>query len=363
MELVEVIDSVDGHAQPSDRCHAHGRRPARSAAALVAGRSARSLSPPSSPTPSPWPEQAVAEASRSSLREAEREPSPAASTTEAVPGLGDALDDGAVSGAHDDVVRSVRSGASAHITDSAPSLATMRADWVVRTTATESTPAEPSARRRPRARASTPGRRRRRPPRTPAPGHAVAHLDRRRGHVVPPRAGSTRRPASSSPGSAAPPRSIDLSHGSHARPLALGPDSNQPGFLRAQALLGLTSARRAVRPGATGGSPRSSIHSSPSPAAPVVDWGTSPSSLAGPVSSTACLGRSAARTSARCVVSNGVVLHAPGQLDLGRTSRLANRAQRRAFAQRCTRRARCPAAPPATTSAGSTTWSGGSTEV
>ena len=31
------------------------------------------------------------------------------------------------------------------------------------------------------------------------------------------------------------------------------------------------------------------------------------------------------------VVSNGVVLHAPGQLDLGRTSRLANRSQRRAL--------------------------------
>ena len=33
------------------------------------------------------------------------------------------------------------------------------------------------------------------------------------------------------------------------------------------------------------------------------------------------------------VVRNGVVLHAPGELNLGRTTRLANRAQRRAFAQ------------------------------
>jgi hypothetical protein len=31
------------------------------------------------------------------------------------------------------------------------------------------------------------------------------------------------------------------------------------------------------------------------------------------------------------VVRNGVVLHAPGQLDLGRSTRLANRAQRRAL--------------------------------
>ncbi len=31
------------------------------------------------------------------------------------------------------------------------------------------------------------------------------------------------------------------------------------------------------------------------------------------------------------IVRNGVVLHAPGQLDLGRTTRLANRAQRRAL--------------------------------
>ena len=31
------------------------------------------------------------------------------------------------------------------------------------------------------------------------------------------------------------------------------------------------------------------------------------------------------------VVRNGIVLHAPGELDLGRTTRLANRAQRRAL--------------------------------
>ena len=31
------------------------------------------------------------------------------------------------------------------------------------------------------------------------------------------------------------------------------------------------------------------------------------------------------------IVRNGVVLHAPGELDLGRTTRLANRAQRRAL--------------------------------
>jgi predicted restriction endonuclease len=31
------------------------------------------------------------------------------------------------------------------------------------------------------------------------------------------------------------------------------------------------------------------------------------------------------------VVRNGVVIHAPGELDLGRTTRLANRAQRRAL--------------------------------
>jgi hypothetical protein len=61
-----------------------------------------------------------------------------------------------------------------------------------------------------------------------------------------------------------------------------------------------------------------------SPAEPVVDWGL-------PVEIPArvlveLFGRAAVHT---VVVRNGVVLHAPGTLDLGRSTRLANRAQRR----------------------------------
>jgi hypothetical protein len=59
---------------------------------------------------------------------------------------------------------------------------------------------------------------------------------------------------------------------------------------------------------------------------PTVDWGI-PVELPGRVLAEMC---DAADVHA-VVVRNGVVLHAPGELDLGRTTRLANRAQRRAL--------------------------------
>ena len=60
------------------------------------------------------------------------------------------------------------------------------------------------------------------------------------------------------------------------------------------------------------------------------------------------------------IVRGGVVLHAPGCLDLGRTTRVANRAQRRAL-RALYPPAPSPAATPATTCASSTTSSGGNT--
>ena len=66
--------------------------------------------------------------------------------------------------------------------------------------------------------------------------------------------------------------------------------------------------------------------SAASPAGPVVDWGLPveiPAQVLAELAGTADVHA--------VVVRNGVVLHAPGQLDLGRTTRLANRAQRRAL--------------------------------
>ena len=61
-------------------------------------------------------------------------------------------------------------------------------------------------------------------------------------------------------------------------------------------------------------------------AGPVVDW---PSAVEIPTRVLAALADDAAVHAV--VVRNGVVLHAPGELNLGRTTRLANRAQRRAL--------------------------------
>ncbi len=80
--------------------------------------------------------------------------------------------------------------------------------------------------------------------------------------------------------------------------------------------------------GSTAGPPLVVIDASQSDGAggPVIDWGIPielPLSVLDDV-----LGR---RDPDAVIVHNGVVLHAPGRLDLGRTTRLANRAQRRAL--------------------------------
>jgi hypothetical protein len=63
------------------------------------------------------------------------------------------------------------------------------------------------------------------------------------------------------------------------------------------------------------------------PAGPVVDWGL-PVEIPWPVLAELAGGQADVHT---VVVRNGVVLYAPGELNLGRTSRIANRAQRRAL--------------------------------
>ena len=63
-----------------------------------------------------------------------------------------------------------------------------------------------------------------------------------------------------------------------------------------------------------------------SPSGPVVDWG-----LPVELPRRALEELFGVTDASAVVVRNGVVLHAPGQLDLGRSTRLANRAQRRAL--------------------------------
>ena len=95
-------------------------------------------------------------------------------------------------------------------------------------------------------------------------------------------------------------------------------------FLRAHALVALTEGA-----GPAARHPKWSSSSTPPPPtrrAPTVDWGLPvelPAEVLRRLFATADLHP--------VVVHGGVVLHAPGRLDLGRTTRLANRAQRRAL--------------------------------
>ena len=61
---------------------------------------------------------------------------------------------------------------------------------------------------------------------------------------------------------------------------------------------------------------------------PTIDWGI-PVELPDRVLAEMC--QSDTTDVHAVIVRNGVILHAPGELDLGRTTRLANRAQRRAL--------------------------------
>ena len=96
-------------------------------------------------------------------------------------------------------------------------------------------------------------------------------------------------------------------------------------FLRAHALLALHNGN-----GARLGRPEIVVvvdHTHPHPdGRPVIDWGL-------PVELPDRVLADLYRTARVCtvVVRNGVVIDAPGELDLGRTTRVANRAQRRAL--------------------------------
>jgi hypothetical protein len=94
--------------------------------------------------------------------------------------------------------------------------------------------------------------------------------------------------------------------------------------LRAHALVALLD--RAAPAGRSGLAEVVVVVDTTTPDTPTVDWGipveipwTVLADLAGTADTHAV------------VIRNGVVLHAPGQLNLGRTSRMANRAQRRAL--------------------------------
>ena len=118
---------------------------------------------------------------------------------------------------------------------------------------------------------------------------------------------------------------VDALFAEHVPDLCPADPLERQGFLRAHALLALTEGK-----GAGGGRPEVVVVVDTSNAdangTPTVDWGL-PVEL--PVE---VLHRLAGRADISPVVlCRGAVLHAPGRLDLGRTTRLANRAQRRAL--------------------------------
>jgi hypothetical protein len=99
--------------------------------------------------------------------------------------------------------------------------------------------------------------------------------------------------------------------------------SDKQDHLRAHALVALLDGRvhGAGRPDVV------VVVDTTAPDGPVVDWGI-PVEVPWPVLAELAGGEADVHT---VVVRNGVVLHAPGQLNLGRTCRVANRAQRRAL--------------------------------
>ena len=258
-----------------------------------------------------FPEQAIAQAARTSLRDAGRVLD-RARTTQAMPPLGDALAAGTVSGGHVDVIGRALRRLEPHQRPQLAAQAERLVDVAVRSTPDEF----------PRALAVE--------VRNIQRGDEIARLERQRratrlrswvdddgmwcltgrfdpetGLALHGRLDATIPPSS-------PTRSPTAAHD----PL------ERHGFLRAHALLALThgpGGGAADRGGRGGrhhhprrhrcphhrlGTPRRTPHRGPPPPLPVADLH--------PV-----------------VVHRGVVLHAPGQLDLGRSTRLANRAQRR----------------------------------
>ncbi|HET9602542.1 MAG TPA: DUF222 domain-containing protein [Acidimicrobiales bacterium] len=307
--LVETVAAVDPSCRDRDQLRAAVAAGARLRAWLD-GRDvqlAAQLAQVAS-----FPEQAIAQAARSSLRDAGRILD-RVRTAEAMPPLGDALAAGTVSGAHVDVIGRALRQLEPH---QRPML-TARADRLVEVAAGGS-PEDLS-------RAVAVELRR------IQHDDAMARLERQR------RATRLRSWVDGEgmwclTGRFDPATGLALHSRLDATMAALYTDSvpdgcpsdplERHGYLRAHALVALTHGR--------GGAGRPEVvvvvdTTTPDPAdAPTIDWGL-PIELPTPI-----LHRLFAEADIHpVIVHRGVVLHAPGQLDLGRSTRLANRAQRR----------------------------------
>ena len=133
-------------------------------------------------------------------------------------------------------------------------------------------------------------------------------------------------------------------------------------FLAALALHGLIE-RGATGHGATGrgtGRPEMTVvidtRVRDEHGAPVVDWG-----LPVDIPHEVLVDLFGQSDVAAVIVRNGAVVHAPGRVNLGRSTRLANAARSDGCCAVCTRGARSPTARFALITARSTTWSGGGT--
>jgi Domain of unknown function (DUF222) len=261
-----------------------------------------------------YPEKVLADASRTSLRDAERTVQRAV-TSRVLPQLGEALSDGAVSGAHVDVAGRALGQLEPHQRDGLIE----QAEWLTEM-AQRSTPDEF------RRGLATEVRR----------IQADDGMDRleRQCRAVRLRTWVDHRDGMWCLAGRFDPATGVRLHGRLQAAVAelfadQVPDtcpsdsSEQQDHLRAHALVALLDGRvhGAGRPEVV------VVVDTTAPDGPVVDWGI-PVEVPWPVLAELAGGEADVHT---VVVRNGVVLHAPGQLNLGRTCRVANRAQRRAL--------------------------------
>jgi Domain of unknown function (DUF222) len=266
---------------------------------------------------SSFPEKSLAEAARTSLRRGE-DLLRRAETTDAVPAMGVSLDEGRVSGEHVDVLartlRHLQPAARQRLVDDGARLAMI---------AEQSTPDEFARSVRDQAR------------RLEAASDGLERLERQRQAVrlstwIDKMSGMGRWSATWDPATMVTLESrldaqVDtmfhtaLPEGCPTDPL------EKQGYLRALALLALLDGH-----GARVGRPELIVvedHTNPDPDGhPSIDWGLDvdlPREFFDDVRQRATL--------YSITVRNGVVINAPGVLNLGRTTRLANRAQRRAL--------------------------------
>ncbi len=266
---------------------------------------------------SSYPEKSLADAGRTGLRQAEQVIK-RAETVEQVPEFGVSLEAGNVSGAHVDVLArtlaQLQPATRQELIDLAPSLAlvaeNVTADEFARTVRAEARRLE-------------------------AASDGLERLERQRRAVrfnswIDRESGMGRWSATWDPETM-----VRLENRIDAKVEALFHDTQpancptdlleKQSFLRAHALLALLDGN-----GARLGRPEIVVvvdHTHPRPGGrPVIDWGL-PVEL--PDRVLADLAKNA--NTFTVVVRNGVVIDAPGELNLGRTTRVANRAQRRAL--------------------------------